>query len=79
MCRPAALARAARAEVRSGWEAQSKVRALSALVKLGDASPLRREELRRSSKTWLTIRHPAPAMRRRWFSTLVSEGRRGTT
>ena len=33
--------------MRSGWDAQSKVRALSALVKLGDASPLSREELRR--------------------------------
>jgi hypothetical protein len=42
-----ALVRAARAAAPSGWEAQSKVRALAALVDLGEASPLEEDELRR--------------------------------
>jgi hypothetical protein len=38
---------AAKADAAGGWEAQSKVRALAALVGLGPASPLAEAELRR--------------------------------
>jgi hypothetical protein len=44
--RASRLAVIARTPAGSGWEAQSKVRALTALVELGEASPLSEHELR---------------------------------
>jgi hypothetical protein len=56
--REQALVRAARADASSGWEAQSKVRALAALVELGEASPLDEDELRRLLED---VAHDPPA------------------